>query len=56
MDSLFQPFLRGHSENPSGLGLGLYIANELAKMHNSEFAVTSHPCETRFTFSMPIGS
>ena len=40
MDTLFQPFVRGHSENPTGLGLGLYIAKEIAKMHGGKLAVT----------------
>jgi len=55
MDTLFQPFVRGNSENPTGLGLGLYIAKEIARMHGGKLDVASTPDETRFTFSMPTG-
>ena len=54
MANLFQPFMRSRSENPLGLGLGLYIANEIARMHDGRLEVSSDPVETRFTYSMPI--
>lgn len=53
-ERLFQPFFRGasrHSRN--GLGLGLYIASEIAKAHDGKLDVTSSDAETRFTFTMP---
>jgi signal transduction histidine kinase len=55
-ERLFQPFTRG-AVRPSqqGLGLGLYIASEIAKAHGGTLAVTSTPAETRFTFRMPRG-
>lgn len=50
---LFQPFYRV-AENPGqGLGLGLYIASEIARAHGGRIDVTSSPAETRFTFRMP---
>ena len=51
---LFQPFFRA-AIRPSrnGLGLGLYIASEIAKAHHGTLDVTSSSEETRFTFSMP---
>lgn len=51
---LFQPFQRG-ANRPSreGLGLGLYIAHEIATAHGSTLDVASTPEETRFTFRMP---
>jgi phosphoserine phosphatase RsbU/P len=54
MEHLFQPFYRG-SVRPSkqGLGLGLYIASEIAKAHGGVLDVTSTDAETRFTFVMP---
>ena len=57
MEYLFQPFFRG-TVRPSqqGLGLGLYIASEIARAHGGDIAVSSTPEETRFTFSMPTGT
>jgi signal transduction histidine kinase len=54
MDRLFQPFSRA-SEGPGqqGLGLGLYIASEIARAHGGSLDVTSTPEETRFTFRIP---
>jgi sigma-B regulation protein RsbU (phosphoserine phosphatase) len=55
MERLFQPFYRGQVR-PSlqGLGLGLYIASEIAKAHGGALSVASSTNETRFTFKMPI--
>jgi signal transduction histidine kinase len=51
---LFQPFTRGADRaNQQGLGLGLYIASEIAKAHGGALEVASTPAETRFTFRMP---
>lgn len=51
---LFQPFARAsrHSGR-QGLGLGRYIASEIASTHNGALTVTSDEMETRFTFRMP---
>jgi sigma-B regulation protein RsbU (phosphoserine phosphatase) len=55
MDKLFEPFFRGNARaSRQGLGLGLYIASEIAKAHGGELTVTSTPEETRFTFRMPL--
>ncbi len=52
---LFQPFRRGELRaSMQGLGLGLYIASEIAKAHKGTIAVCSDDMETCFTFSMPI--
>jgi sigma-B regulation protein RsbU (phosphoserine phosphatase) len=55
MDHLFQPFFRA-SVRPSqqGLGLGLYIASEIARAHGGVLEVSSTPRETRFTLKMPL--
>jgi signal transduction histidine kinase len=52
MQRLFQPFLRG-SERSSGLGLGLYIASEIARAHGGKIEVASSKEETRFTLHIP---
>ena len=51
---LFQPFFRGDVRpSRNGLGLGLFIASEIAKAHFGELEVTSSAKETRFRFTMP---
>jgi signal transduction histidine kinase len=52
---MFQPFARG-AVRPSqqGLGLGLFIASEVARAHGGTLDVVSLPQETRFTFRMPL--
>jgi signal transduction histidine kinase len=51
---LFQPFFRpSDSVLREGLGLGLYIVAEIAKIHRGEISVTSDADETRFTLEMP---
>ncbi|MDE1996916.1 MAG: sensor histidine kinase, partial [Rhizobiaceae bacterium] len=55
MGRLFQPFRRGEALlNTHGLGLGLYIALEIAKAHGGTIDVESDAAETCFTFRMPI--
>lgn len=48
---LFQPFSRASGRQ--GLGLGLYIASQIARAHGGTLDVASTPAETRFTFRMP---
>ncbi|WPO81403.1 PAS domain-containing sensor histidine kinase [Chryseobacterium sp. JJR-5R] len=48
---LFHPFRReGKQKSQNGLGLGLYIASEIAKAHNGTLTVTSNEQQTCFTF------
>jgi hypothetical protein len=52
---LFLPFERAeHHHGQQGLGLGLYIAAEIARAHGGMLSVTSDEAETSFTFSMPL--
>ncbi|UVF21607.1 GAF domain-containing sensor histidine kinase [Microvirga terrae] len=52
---LFQPFFRVAARpSQQGLGLGLYIACEIARAHGGSLDVTSDQEETRFTFKMPL--
>ena len=52
---LFQPFERGAGSGYNGgLGLGLYIAAEIARAHGGTLGVTSSPERTCFTFRMAI--
>jgi signal transduction histidine kinase len=54
MARLFSPYERG-AVRPSqqGLGLGLYIASEIARAHGGKLTVTSTPEETCFTLTIP---
>ena len=55
LERLFQPFSRGVvPTDRDGLGLGLYIASEIARAHQGSLGVESTPAETRFTFRMPV--
>jgi signal transduction histidine kinase len=57
MERLFHPFTRGADRlNRQGLGLGLYIASQIAHAHAGELTVTSSDVATRFTFVMPLGA
>jgi signal transduction histidine kinase len=52
----FKPFFRAvQRPNQQGLGLGLYVASEIARAHGGELTATSSADETRFTFSMKVG-
>jgi signal transduction histidine kinase len=54
IDQLFQPFARGKAKKgQDGLGLGLFIASEIAQAHGGHISVVSNDMETRFTFMMP---
>lgn len=54
MERLFDPFVRStnHSDR-MGLGLGLYIASEIAKAHGGNLDVLSNEEWTKFTFRIP---
>lgn len=51
---LFRPFVRAAvRRSQQGLGLGLYIAAEIARAHGGTLSVESDAGGTRFTFTMP---
>jgi signal transduction histidine kinase len=53
---IFEPLRRGQNgaaANKSGLGLGLYIASEIAKAHGGAIAVDAIRNQTVFTVSLP---
>jgi signal transduction histidine kinase len=57
VDHLFQPYSRASvRSSQQGLGLGLYIASEIARAHDGTLEVASSPEETRFTFRMPASA
>lgn len=54
MRNLFQPYTRGDRPSQQGLGLGLYIASEIARAHAGKLDAVSTPEKTIFTFTMPL--
>lgn len=55
IERIFQPFKRDRSRTKrEGLGLGLFIAAEIARAHGGSLAVSSTPEKTRFNFIMPL--
>ena len=55
LERLFQPFYRGEVlRYREGLGLGLYIAHQIALAHGGTLEVSSTSEETCFTFRMPL--
>ncbi|WP_345214092.1 GAF domain-containing sensor histidine kinase [Mucilaginibacter gynuensis] len=53
MARLFNPFSRGEVKpGQQGLGLGLYIASEIARAHNGSLNVVSTEEETKFTLRL----
>lgn len=55
MAGLFEPFVRGAVRpGQQGLGLGLYIASEIARAHGGTLGVTSVDGVTCFAFKIPI--
>lgn len=53
---IFEPLKRGPPQattNQSGLGLGLYIAGEIARAHGGEISVTSEEMQTAFVVRLP---
>jgi signal transduction histidine kinase len=55
LEKLFSPFYRVEVKpGQQGLGLGLYIAAELARAHGGNIIVDSGGGQTVFTFSMPV--
>jgi signal transduction histidine kinase len=55
LERLFQPFFRADVQpTKQGLGLGLYIASEIARAHGGTMDATSTREETRFVFRMAL--
>jgi sigma-B regulation protein RsbU (phosphoserine phosphatase) len=55
LQNLFEPFERHAAKaGQQGLGLGLYIASQIATAHAGTLTASSTPEETRFVFRMPI--
>ncbi len=52
VSGIFMPFKRRGVQG-EGLGLGIYIASEIAKAHGGKLSVASDTDETRFTLVMP---
>ncbi len=53
LEHLFKPFYKeDENSNKQGLGLGLFIASEIAKAHDGSIKVKSTEEETQFLFTM----
>ncbi|KQQ45930.1 hypothetical protein ASF61_19035 [Duganella sp. Leaf126] len=56
IERLFQPFWRGErSKRTDGLGLGLFIASEIARAHDGSLTVESNTAGTVFALHIPAG-
>jgi signal transduction histidine kinase len=53
IERMFSPFFRLAQQSTQGLGLGLYIASEIARAHGGKLEVASSAEETRFTLRIP---
>jgi signal transduction histidine kinase len=55
LDRIFEPLNRGEqgASTDGSLGLGLYIAREIAKAHGGEITARSNDMETIFTVRLP---
>jgi len=58
LQRLFLPFARGMDKRPGqqGLGLGLYIASEIARAHAGQIEVESDEKQTKFVLRMPLST
>jgi sigma-B regulation protein RsbU (phosphoserine phosphatase) len=55
MKKIFHPFQREATQpSQQGLGLGLYIASEIARGHNGKITLSSDAEATKFIFSMSV--
>lgn len=54
--AIFERFYQAHAEDHrSGLGLGLYISQQIARLHDGEITVEFPPdCGTRFVTILPV--
>jgi signal transduction histidine kinase len=54
LERIFEPFYRAAAGDRSqGLGIGLYIASEIARAHGGTLSVSSDATKTRFTLTVP---
>ena len=58
LQRLFLPFAHGMDKRPGqqGLGLGLYIASEIARAHAGQIEVESDEKQTKFVLRMPLST
>ncbi|WP_370161685.1 sensor histidine kinase [Limimaricola soesokkakensis] len=56
LHGLFQPFSRGEDSRGSGIGLGLYIASEIARAHGGHLKAEMQDDIVIFTMTMPAAA
>lgn len=54
MSDIFKPFVHARRGREGGLGLGLFIAAEIARAHGGRLEAASDAAETRFTLWLPL--
>lgn len=53
LERIFDPLTRGYAEDATGLGLGLYIARQIAQAHNGVIEARCDDTETVFSVCIP---
>ena len=56
IEILFTPYQQGRKKAEGGLGLGLYICQQLVQLHNGRIWVESNDKGNEFKFSLPVTS
>ena len=54
IEILFTPYQQGRKKAEGGLGLGLYICQQLVKLHDGRIWVESNEKGNEFKFSLPL--
>lgn len=53
MQHLFEPFMHGYASS-GGMGIGLYLAREMSRLHHGDLVYRRENDETVFTMTIPV--